>query len=174
MADKIIFLDIDGPMIPGTHYLVNKMASFEQDFCPRCVMVLRKILEKSNAKVVFNSTHNLHLYPDKKIGMPGLLTAFEQYDLTKYLHPSIKTVYPAQTRSDLVPRDCTPSPRLIAIYEWLHNHYDMSEPNRVLWIAFDDEKIDHKRAITVDFDAGLTMKEYDHAGKYLNFSTLMI
>jgi len=170
--DKIIFLDIDGPMIPGTSYLENRFASLHQEFCPRCIMVLKKILEKSEAKVVFNSTHNLHL--EKTTHIPGLLNVWKEHFDMDVLHPSIKTNYPNPTKTWLVPEGHKPTRRLIAIYEWLHDNYDMDKSNQVLWIAFDDEKIDHKRAFTVNFDAGLTIAEYNHAARYLHFKDMLI
>ena len=63
MSDKIIFLDIDGPMIPYTSFLFNPHASFDQVLDDRCCRVLHKIIEASGAKIVFNTTHNTMLYP---------------------------------------------------------------------------------------------------------------
>lgn len=42
MTEKIIFLDIDGPMIPYTSFLFNRHASWEQVLDERCVAVLRR------------------------------------------------------------------------------------------------------------------------------------
>lgn len=176
MTDKIIFLDIDGPMIPAVHFLTNCNASFDQDFDPRCVMVLKKILKETNAKIVFNSTHNLHLH--KTEYMPGLLNmwnrSFWNPEVGNYLHDDNVTTYPNPTRYELIPAGRNPSRRLCAIFEWLHGHYDISEANSVLWIAMDDVMIDDERAFLIDFDEGIGIKAYDHAAKYFSFSGMLV
>ncbi len=171
MVDKIIFLDIDGPMIPGTMYLEDPFCSMHQTFDPRSVMILKKIIEKAgDVKIVFNTAHNNTL--EKTRHSPGLLNVWHEHGFDDYLHKDCKTTYPNPMKDYLVPDDKEITRRLVAIYEWLNDHYDITQPNQVLWIAFDDEPIDHKRACTVDFDTGLSVKEFNHAAKYLNFQHL--
>lgn len=176
MTDRIIFLDIDGPMIPAVHFLTNCNASFDQDFDPRCVMVMKKIIGKvPDVKIVFNSTHNLHLY--KTDYMPGLLNMWNRSFWNaadgNHLHDDNVTSYPNPSRYDLIPDGRTNSRRLCAIYDWLHGHYDIDMPDSVSWIAFDDVVIDDDRAFLIDFDDGIGMKAYDHAAQYLNFRGMM-
>ena len=78
---------------------------------------------------------------------PGLRQRFLDAGFTKdQFHEDDHTVYPGVDR-------------LTAINEWLARN----KTDQMLWVALDDVKIDHKRAILVDFDAGLTLREYNEA-----------
>lgn len=154
MPDKIIFLDIDGPMIPSTQYLFDTHASYDQSFNDTCVRVLKLILEKSEAKLVINSTHNNMWEKEtdrqgKEI-WPGLLNVLIQHELDPFLHDDPRTVYPGIDR-------------LSAIKMWL----DKNKTEHMLWVALDDAKIEHKRAFEVDFTHGIGLDAYNHCAHYL-------
>lgn len=154
--EKIIFLDIDGPMIPNTSFLFDRHASWRQVLDDRCIKVLHKILEKSEAKIVFNTTHNLMLEERGEIGdttyTPGLLQRFYDAGFKDYIHKHHSTQYPSISRYD-------------AIIDWRERHSKEQD----LWVAFDDVKIDHKRAYLTNPDLGIGFGEYNHAAKYLMF-----
>lgn len=155
MPDKVIFLDIDGPMIPYTSFLFNNMASFDQELDTRCVAVLRKIIDASGAKIVFNTTHNRHLHQED--GFPGLINQFVAAGFGDDLHEDMHTVYPDVDR-------------LTAINEWL----DRNKTDNMLWVALDDVKIDHKRAFLVNADHGIGIDAYNHCAKWLMFKTFVV
>jgi len=185
--DKIIFLDIDGPMIPATKYLDDRMASFNQNLDERCVMVLKKIIEKSDAQIVFNSTHSnmLELTKNKTTGevvWPGLVDQFIKAGFNGDIHPSVSTEYPQigytgfnhdlfdQYNIDLsecASRHQSPEhhPRMAAILSWLEKY----KTDQMLWVALDDVYIPHKRAYTVSYDDGIGIEAYNHCAQYLNY-----
>lgn len=57
-TNKVIFLDIDGPTIPASYFLVDNMASWNRRFPDTTVAVIKRLCERTGAKVVFNTTHN--------------------------------------------------------------------------------------------------------------------
>ena len=148
----ILFLDIDGPMIPARSFIFNHLASINQELDETCVKILLKIIEENDIQIVLNTTHNLHLEPDPSLGSPGLLNVFEEVGLAKYLHPSISTDYPHIY------------PRILAINKWLNDN-----PGHLNnWIAFDDAEIPHERAYLTSFDHGIGIGEFIHARKFNN------
>lgn len=154
MVNKIIFLDIDGPMIPAVSYLEDKNASFKQLLDSRSVRLLTEIINRSGAKIVFNSYHNKVLGPSSNGLTPGLIKRFEDVGLLDAIHETKSTKYPYFVRD-----------RLLAIHEWLHQFGEEGD----LWVALDDQKIDHKRAYTTSFDDGIGMGEFNHCAKWLQF-----
>ena len=157
MSDKIIFLDIDGPMIPYTSFLFNPHASFDQVLDDRCCRVLHKIIEASGAKIVFNTTHNTMLYPTDGYKTPGLINQFEAAGFGPHIHETLCTSYPSYDR-----KTC--------IMEWLHKN---SSKDRQ-WVAIDDVKIDHERAYLTDADLGIGIGEYNHCAKWLGFKSFFV
>lgn len=132
---KVVFLDIDGPMIPSTMFLVDRMCSFHRVFPPTTVAVVNELCARTGAKIVFNTTHNLPLddIPDIEVALCN------QGLLSEHLHPTdCHTKYPDIQRAD-------------AVKEWLARHPEVSE-----WVALDDVKFTtDERLIFVNSDAGL-------------------
>ena len=81
--------------------------------------VLKRILDESKARIVFNTTHNRYLY--KKENSPGLLERFNENGLKDYIHPSLKTDFPDGTDR-----------RIEAIEKWLDSNIVDK------WCCFDD------------------------------------
>ena len=132
---KIIFLDIDGPMIPATMFLIERDCSFERKFPPTTIAVLNEICKRTEAKIVFNTTHNTPFD-----GVPDIEVALVNQGLNKdYLHPTdLKTQYPQY-------------PRDLAVKVWLRRHPEVTD-----WIALDDVRFtEEPNLIWVDPDAGL-------------------
>lgn len=155
MDEKVIFLDIDGPMIPYTSFLFNVHASFDQELDTRCIKVLKKIIEESNAYIVFNTTHNRMLYPSQQDKIPGLINQFEQHGLGDRIHKTVCTVYPD-------------TDRLTAIRHWLSSNNPDAN-----WVALDDVKINHDRACLVDADLGIGMREYNHCAQWFGYKPFL-
>lgn len=159
--DKVIFLDIDGPMIPYTSFLFNVKASFDQILDERCCKVLRLIIDNSGAKIVFNTTHNTML--DRQVNRkgventPGLIQRFVDAGFGDDIHEALHTDYPNVNRLD-------------AINNWLQKN---QTPN-MLWVALDDAKIDHKRAFLVHPDHGIGIDAYNHCANYLMFKKFIV
>lgn len=166
--DKIIFLDVDGPLVPGTRYLHNARSSFERDFCPNCLMVLRHIVDKSGAQIVFNTFHNTEI--------DDLVAKITAAGFGDNIHPTRMTDFPygideAKDGAEHGIEITTAGDRrLVAIKKWIKNH----GTDNLLWIAIDDERINHKRALRVDFDAGMTLRTYNEAAKFLMFKPFLV
>lgn len=138
---RIIFLDIDGPMIPGTMFLIDPMCSFHRLFPPTTIAVINAVCKRTGAKVVLNTTHNR---PFKDV--PDIMDAMVAHGFDRsYFHSFAKTRYPD------IPRDQ-------AVQEWLAKRGDFD------WIAFDDARFtDDERLIWIDPDCGLHLGHLNEA-----------
>ncbi len=125
--------------------------------------VLHKIIEDSGAKIVFNTTHNMHLEESTTTNgfkIPGLLNSFRDAGFEDHIHEKVNTNFKVGGRNRL-------DDRLEAIKEF--NMENLKDQD--LWVAFDDCAIDHKRAYLTDFDHGIGLGEYLHAQHYLQFKS---
>lgn len=133
--DRVVFLDIDGPMIPATMVLIDPGASWKRLFPATTVAVVNALCARTGAKIVFNTTHNIPIdqAPDIEVALVN-----QGLD-AEHLHPSdLKTSYPS------LPRD-------IAVREWLARHAEVER-----WVALDDVRFtEEPNLIWVDPDAGL-------------------
>lgn len=140
---KVVFLDIDGPMIPASYFLVDNMASWNRKFPTTTVAVIQRLCERTGAKVVFNTTHNM---PFK--GIDDIDVALEKQGLDReHIHPTdLATKYPDIERG-------------LAVKEWLARHPEVTN-----WVALDDVKFtDDERLIWVDPDAGVHLGHLNEA-----------
>lgn len=131
---RIVFLDIDGPMIPSGCYLAyGVMASFSRKFSPIAVSCINRLCHEAKAKIVFNSVHC-------GAGQNLIDDAIREGIKKGHLHDHCLTKYP------------NANSRLEAIEEWLdeHNNYEYD------WVVFDDVEIGTNNQILVDFDIGIT------------------
>lgn len=134
--NKIIFLDVDGPLIPGRMYYKPRMTKdgiFLWD--PIAVDMINILCEKYDAKVVFNSTHN----DSGHIAMQ----MHANYHKLNYTHDDCITKYPSNNLT-----------RLGAIEEWI------SRNGEVPWIVFDDFKLDHQNHILVNYENGISINNF--------------
>ena len=162
---RIIFLDVDGPIIPGTSYLYQDNPSDRQIFDPRCTAIVREICIASGAEIVMNTTHNNTWSYDEgdvviaRHETPGLRDRLVEAGLGEFLHDaSPRTGYGLGDR---------PS-RIDAINTWLSQNGDAN------WIALDDAPIDSERAFRISFEHGVDMAAYNHAAKWFDFKNAMV
>lgn len=96
---KILFVDVDGPLIPSTEFLLDKLCSFQRRLPKLQIALLNAICDRTGAKVVMNTTHNM-MYPD----IPNIRDAMVASGFNSdYFHtdrPS--TQYPNGSRSNAV------------------------------------------------------------------------
>jgi hypothetical protein len=147
VTSKVIFLDIDGPMIPATMFLIDRMCSLNRIFPATTVAVINSLCERTGAKVVFNTTHN-QPFPDT----PDIGDALVSHGLSAgHLHPTdANTLYPN------IPRD-------VAIKEWLARHDEVDD-----WCAIDDCLCaDDEHMVLVDPDAGVHVGHLNAACRIL-------
>jgi hypothetical protein len=149
---KIIFQDVDGPLIPGRMYYA-KNGHYSQEhgafiYDPVAVGMLRELCKRCDAKIVYNTAHN-ETDPNwmrRKARINGM--------------------------EDLLHEDCRTEFRVSlynkkdAIVEWLRRHPEIGGKD---WIVFDDETIlDGLPQIKVDFGIGLTISNFFDAVEYLS------
>jgi hypothetical protein len=118
--NKIIFVDIDGPMIPIRAYYLQSQTDIVSLFDPCAVSLLNKLIEASQASIVISSTWQIQGYESCK-------TIFEDNGIICEFH-----------------RDwCTErkfsSTRTQEISWWLNNHPEITH-----YVALDDEMLDSK------------------------------
>lgn len=154
--DKVIFLDIDGPMISNTGLMLNRCASFSQTLDSQAVDVLHAILGASGAKLVFNTTHNSLFFSGVLDGTsystPGLRQRFVDAGFENHFHEHPQTVFPNINRYD-------------SITHWLTNH----KTEHMLWVALDDVEMPNKRCCLVDPNYGIGIKEFNFCAQYLMY-----
>ena len=158
---NIIFLDIDGPLIPTISYLFDLHASINQNLNLQCVNILKKIIEKSGAKIVLNTTHNHMLHEristEGKLVWPGLLNKFKEVGLYEHLRDeNFHTNYPNAKN------------RLSAINTWLDQN------GNAIWVALDDAYIDHPNAYLIDQSIGIDLRAYNFCAEKFNFKSLFV
>lgn len=148
---RVIFLDIDGVMIPKRAFIRDRNAAWTQRIDPACAQVLRYIVEDTAAVIVFNTTHSnvTHPFRDSLGNHPGLLWRFRAFGfrLGREIHRHAVTDYPEIGR-------------LEAIRKWVSEHEVES------WIAFDDAVMEDERAFQVHNAHGIGYHEYWHARKW--------
>lgn len=147
---KVIFQDIDGPLIPGRMYhrgdriMYPKRSAFVYD--PIAVDMLRCLCEQHNAVVVFNSMHNhnghaVMFHQAKRNAFDDIVYANQC--CTRLCHPGLT--------------------RLSAIHDWIAQHApEMTEDD---WIVIDDSYVGTPRQVHVDFDIGMTLENFFEAGE---------
>lgn len=151
---KIIFLDIDGPMIPSYMYLIDAMCSFNRIFPQGPIAVLNRLCKETGAKIVFNTTHNS---PWKDV--PDIEVAIVNHSLNPdYLYTDdLKTYYPQY-------------PRDLAVKDWLRRHPDVTD-----WVALDDVRFtEDERLIWIDPDAGLHLGHLNRAVELLGGNPVLV
>jgi hypothetical protein len=154
MTDKVIFLDIDGPMIPSSMFLIDRMCSLHRRFPETTVAVLNELCKRTGAKIVFNSTHNRswESAPDIQVALVD-----QGLDADHVRSSDWNTAYP-----DL--------PRDVAVKAWLHAHPEVTD-----WVALDDCKFtEDERLIWIDPDAGLHVGHLNNAIKLLGGKPVLV
>jgi HAD domain in Swiss Army Knife RNA repair proteins len=145
---KVVFLDIDGPIINAGCYGINKAASLSRRVMNTSAIGWVNILcEFSEAKLVTNSTHNRD---DATMSVRDLKGDLINWGLKKeYFHEDWRTKY-ATTLFD----------RHVAIQHWLDKNGDHD------WVCFDDYFFkDDPRLVLVDMNDGITYNDFKKAAE---------
>lgn len=134
---KILFVDVDGPLIPASQFLLDRFASMERRIPPLTVAMLNKICQETGALVVMNTTHNRNFSDVQDITMAMVEAGFN----SDYFHPtSWKTKYPRVDREK-------------AVNDWLLKHDEVDD-----YVCIDDVQCaDDDHMLLVDPDIGLTV-----------------
>ena len=148
---RILFVDVDGPLIPSGMYMIHQNASYERKFSPISIAVLKQMLKESGALLVMNSTHNLDGIKTKQ---DLIASGIDE----KSFGVPWKTDYPV-TRS-----------RQDAIGEWI-----TKQEGIVDWMAVDDAHFTtDERLILIDFDEGIHLRHYNQMAKHWKLRNILI
>ena len=142
---RVIFLDIDGPMIPLRLYVRGDRMRHPNGtflFDPIGVWMINHLCQETDAQVVFNTAHCEN--PAEILHIQANTNAIER------VHPEIKTKYMTSVNN-----------RANAIMEFVLRH------NIKDWTVFDDYDMNLKRQVVVDFDIGITIKDMETAFHHL-------
>lgn len=153
---RVIFLDIDGPMIPGRQYAAKGGtqrraggALIGYRFDPSSVNLVTHLARTADARIVWNTTHNAR-------GITQLTEDAVASGLDHQLfHADPQTEYPGEVKFSGYAWSMT---RLKAIRRWLAAHPEVTH-----WVAFDDDPIRSKNAVRIDFQSGITSGHVDKA-----------
>lgn len=146
--NRIIFLDVDGPIINTPCYFINHMASMERRVLnTQAIGYVIDVAKQANALVVMNTTHNTFDIEDEITGkMRTVKDDMIYWGMPEELfHSDWKTEYPNPIGAKM-----SENRRLFAVKKWLAKNgpYD--------WIAFDDEYFtSDPNLILINFDWGV-------------------
>lgn len=149
----IVFLDVDGPVIPARMHLCKRKGNWLPPSCPSALAILDRLCRKAGARIVMNSSHNQDV--------DGITHAQRILGRTaRHLHPDWRTAYPYGL--DDYQADLT---RQGAVHAWLRAHRSVRR-----YVVFDDLRLPMRRAIWVDPETGLSLVHYRRCQKWLGFS----
>jgi hypothetical protein len=153
---RIVFLDIDGPVIPGHLYTSAAkagLAANREIFDSNAVERLNRLCSSTGAKVVTNSMQNYIDYADGDLKDDLVQAGLK----VEYFHSVWRTAFPR------VDYSVDPNPRR-GWGRWLGIRKWMDENGEADWICFDDRHwSDDSRLILVDFHDGITEDNYQYA-----------
>ena len=118
MSNRVIFLDVDGPMIPVRAFYLPNQTPIYSIFDPCAVAMLNRLIALSDAKLVITSTWSSK-------GLEFVKAMLDKNGVEGDIHHDWTT-----------PKKLTSS-RTNEISWWLSNHSEVTE-----WVALDDERLD--------------------------------
>jgi hypothetical protein len=149
---RIIFCDVDGVLIPGSMFFVDRNAAFKRVFSPSALAILANLAKKTGSKVVMNTSHNYledegypH-FPASSLRSAMINSGFPE----ELFHKNWRTTYGKVDWGN----------RYDAINEWIAGN--LARDEECDWICFDDFAFtfSNERLILTKYDDGLTIKEY--------------
>lgn len=164
MHNRILFLDIDGVMIPATQVLIDTASCVHRKFPATTIAVLNELCRMSDAVIVFNTSHNSpHQYGPTEDIRESIIKAGVK---PQYIHPTDhKTMYRNQAYTGM------PLDRSQAIHEWLLRHLEVDD----LWVVLDDVRCDvDEHMILVDPHGGLHTGHLNRALRLLDIGSELI
>ena len=156
MTAKVLFLDIDGPMIPHRAYLLpDNHTRLVRLFDPVAVAMVLHLVVKAPAKLVISSAWAMH-----EGSLDRLIEDFAINGIrfSRYVHADWRT-----------PRGGTLETRSDEILAWLAKHPEVTH-----WTALDDEETPAPGGVLCDFTDGLLMRHFDQAGDLLGIDNRIL
>lgn len=143
MSQKIIFLDVDGTLIPTSMFLVTSAATRECHIPDTHVALINELCHITGAKLVMNTTHSR---PSQWV--PSIIERLIEQGIKReyFHHTRPNTAYPNISRQE-------------AISAWIHE-----EEGPVKWVALDDVFCaPETNMVRVDPNAGVTVADINSA-----------
>lgn len=164
---RIIFLDIDGPIINTPCFSLHAQASqLRRVMSQSALGWVVRLAKECDAHIVTNSAHNFHDVPwqgedpDNATGPENLKQSLMRFGVPeRFFHQNWRTEFPNNYGEEY--------PRLKAVERWIKANGDTN------WVAFDDMPEEYgpsPNVITIDFDEGVTKKHYLMATHRFEFS----
>lgn len=154
---RIVFLDIDGPIINTPMYFLDPMCSMQRtQMNTQAIAYVKRLCDISGAQLVINSTHSKFDLEDPLDGsMKTVKDHLIRFGMpASIFHERWKTDFPNWSNS-----------RLKAINDWIEQ-----EGEEIDWLCFDDVAFTpDRRLIVIDFDRGIDYAYYRKACKLWGF-----
>lgn len=150
LKPRIIFLDIDGPVINTPCFYIDSMCSMERTvMSTTAIGYLNRLCDAVGAKIVTNTTHNTHIIEDKLSAEPrDIRKDLITWGLkAKFFHENSYTEYPFPKNGKM-----SEHRRLTAVNNWLAENGDHE------WYAFDDDYFHSTNQYVIDYEKGI---DYD-------------
>jgi hypothetical protein len=145
---KILFLDIDGPLIPARLYFNGSPRPHSTGggwaYDPVAVGMIATLVERHGIQLVYNSSHN-------DSGKDYIYHQALNNQLADWLHVDFMTTFPHQTYE-----------RAEGITKWLQEHMEVTH-----WASVDDFPLQLPNAVQVDYNAGMTLSTFEHLERFL-------
>lgn len=119
MQKAVIFVDVDGPMIPVRAMYLPTQTSISSAFDPCAASMLLKLVDQTNASIVISSVR-------RKDGYERCVELFESNGIPSSLFHEDWRTSPESGRT-----------RSAEIADWLQRHPEVEQ-----WVALDDEVLD--------------------------------
>ena len=149
---RIVFCDIDGPIISSGCYGITPQASNARACMNQnAIGYLNILCNHAKARIVTNTSHNYHDVKEPETGkFRNLKTDLIRWGVKEhFFHEDWRTEYPYPEHDP--EHGYYDLPRLTAINQWLAKNGDHE------WVVFDDAKFtEDKRLVLIDFDHGIT------------------
>lgn len=153
MSERVIFLDIDGPMIPLPAFFIDIEASMQRRVMSNmAVACLNRLCKVSGAKIVTNTMHNyVSVEGDMNVKDSLIFHGIDEC----HFHKNWRTTFPVDPLTNKNVR------RIDGVHTWLEENGDVD------WICFDDDYFTtDERLIVVHYTYGITYSEYLKATKF--------
>lgn len=155
---RVVFLDIDGPIIDLKTYKSNPIVSYYRTGCnSQAIINLVKLCNEFDLKIVTNSMQNYY-----DLGNDSLQDDLVSWGIPLDLfHVEWRTIFP-KVDYKKVNSNVRGAGRLYAIQQWLDSNPGYN------WICFDDRKFtDDARLIHIQREDGIDSGYYDQAKEIL-------
>lgn len=150
---KIIFLDIDGPVIPGRLCTHNSMPELRLIFAKDSIQLLNELCDSTGARIVTNSMHNYLDIMNRSLKQDLITWGLEESNF----HKDSRTCFP-KVNYAANPSTVRGWGRWLGILDWQQRNGEAD------WICFDDRVFTtDPRLVEIEFEDGITNQSVQRA-----------